>query len=161
MSPLIGVLVIGLGLAFVLAGAQRLKLPPLVGYLLAGVVWALQSRPVIDQHLTRNCRIGVVLLMFGRGLHFQARRPDGGQATWCPAAALQMAMGNRARCQHGAAGPCRAGDRTNHGGRPPMDGRSQPLQRAAAMTRPGGGRIAIGSAARATTRGFDRIGRRA
>ena len=38
MSPLIGVLVIGLGLAFVLGTlVQRLGLPPLVGYLLAGV----------------------------------------------------------------------------------------------------------------------------
>src|SRR5438270_730657 len=34
MSPLIGILVIGLGLAFVLGtAAQRLKLPPLVGWL--------------------------------------------------------------------------------------------------------------------------------
>ena len=39
-SPLIAVLVIGLGLAFVLGTAvQRIRLPPLVGYLLAGVVW--------------------------------------------------------------------------------------------------------------------------
>ena len=39
ISPLIGVLVIGLGLAFVLGTmVQRLGLPPLVGYLLAGVV---------------------------------------------------------------------------------------------------------------------------
>ncbi len=37
-SPLIGVIVIGLGLAFVLGTlAHRLKLPPLAGYLLAGI----------------------------------------------------------------------------------------------------------------------------
>jgi CPA2 family monovalent cation:H+ antiporter-2 len=38
-APLIAAVVIGLGLAFILGTiAHRLKLPPLVGYLLAGVV---------------------------------------------------------------------------------------------------------------------------
>ena len=83
MSPLIGVLVIGLGLAFVLGtAAQRLELPPLVGYLLAGVVVGpFSPGVVIDQHLTLQLAdIGVVLLMFGVGLHFKPQRPDGGQS---------------------------------------------------------------------------------
>ena len=55
MSPLIGVLVIGLGLAFVLGTlVQRLGLPPLVGYLLAGVaVGPFTSRP---RRSTRSSR---------------------------------------------------------------------------------------------------------
>src|SRR5256885_13579437 len=76
MSPLIGVLVIGLGLAFVLGTlAQRLRLPPLVGYLLAGVVVGPFSPGiVIDRTLTAElAEIGVVLLMFGVGLHFHPR----------------------------------------------------------------------------------------
>src|SRR5256885_17265236 len=74
MSPLIGILVIGLGLAFVLGTlAQRLRLPPLVGYLLAGVVVGPFSPGIVlDQHLTLQLAdIGVVLLMFGVGLHFK------------------------------------------------------------------------------------------
>jgi monovalent cation:H+ antiporter-2, CPA2 family len=95
MSPLIGVLVIGLGLAFVLGtAAQRLRLPPLVGYLLAGVVVGPFSPGlVIDQHLTLQLAdIGVVLLMFGVGLHFKPGDLMAVKAIVVPGAALQMAI---------------------------------------------------------------------
>ncbi len=95
MSPLIGVLVIGLGLAFVLGtAAQRLKLPPLVGYLLAGVVVGpFSPGVVIDQHLTLQLAdIGVVLLMFGVGLHFKPGDLMAVKGTVVPGAALQMAI---------------------------------------------------------------------
>ena len=94
MSPLIGVLVIGLGLAFVLGtAAQRLRLPPLVGYLLAGVVVGPFSPGIlIDQHLTLQLAdIGVVLLMFGVGLHFKPRDLLEVKGIVVPGAALQMA----------------------------------------------------------------------
>ncbi|HVW73897.1 MAG TPA: cation:proton antiporter [Rhizomicrobium sp.] len=94
MSPLIGVLVIGLGLAFVLGtAAQRVRLPPLVGYLLAGVVVGPFSPGlVIDQHLTLQLAdIGVVLLMFGVGLHFKPADLLQVRATVVPGAILQMA----------------------------------------------------------------------
>src|SRR3954468_2639022 len=94
MSPLIGVLVIGLGLAFVLGTvAQRLRLPPLVGYLLAGVVVGPFSPGlVIDQTLTLEMAdIGVVLLMFGVGLHFKPRDLMEVKGTAAPGAMLQMA----------------------------------------------------------------------
>ena len=94
MSPLIGVLVIGLGLAFVLGTlVQRLGLPPLVGYLLAGVVVGPFSPGVmIDQKLTLDLAdIGVVLLMFGVGLHFHPRDLMQVKATAVPGAILQMA----------------------------------------------------------------------
>jgi CPA2 family monovalent cation:H+ antiporter-2 len=94
MSPLIGVLVIGLGLAFVLGtAAQRLRLPPLVGYLLAGVVVGPFSPGItLDQHLTLQLAdIGVVLLMFGVGLHFKPGELMAVKATVVPGAGLQMA----------------------------------------------------------------------
>ena len=95
MSPLIGVLVIGLGLAFVLGTvAQRLKLPPLVGYLLAGVVVGpFSPGVVIDQHLTLQLAdIGVVLLMFGVGMHFKPGDLMQVKGTVIPGAILQMAI---------------------------------------------------------------------
>ncbi|HEY0106034.1 MAG TPA: cation:proton antiporter, partial [Rhizomicrobium sp.] len=92
-SPLIGVIVIGIGLAFLLGtAAQRLKLPPLVGYLIAGVVVGpFSPGVVIDQHLTLQLAdIGVVLLMFGVGLHFSPRDLLSVRAVAVPGAALQM-----------------------------------------------------------------------
>src|SRR6185312_6978748 len=76
VSPLIAVVAAGLGLAFVFGtAANRLKLPPLVGYLLAGVaVGPFTPGLHLDQHLILQLAdIGVVLLMFGVGLHFSPR----------------------------------------------------------------------------------------
>ena len=86
--------VVGLGLAFVLGTlVQRLRLPPLVGYLLAGVaVGPFSPGLVIDQKLTLDLAdIGVVLLMFGVGLHFHPRDLMQVKATAVPGAVLQMA----------------------------------------------------------------------
>ncbi|HJT15448.1 MAG TPA: YbaL family putative K(+) efflux transporter [Dongiaceae bacterium] len=72
-TPLITMLVVGLGLAFVLgAVANRLKLSPLVGYLVAGIVIGpFTPGYVADQALARQlAEVGVILLMFGSGLHF-------------------------------------------------------------------------------------------
>ena len=77
-SPLIAIIVVGIGLAFLLGtAAHRLKLPPLVGYLLAGVVVGpFTPGFVADTHLTLQLAdIGVILLMFGVGLHFSPRDP--------------------------------------------------------------------------------------
>jgi CPA2 family monovalent cation:H+ antiporter-2 len=94
LSPLIGVLVIGIGLAFILGTlVQRLRMPPLVGYLLAGVVVGPFSPGImIDRTVTAELAdIGVVLLMFGVGLHFQPRDLLKVKATAVPGAILQMA----------------------------------------------------------------------
>ena len=75
-TPLIATISIGLGLAFVLAlAAQRLRLPPIVGYLLAGiVVGPFTPGFVADQKLAVElAEIGVILLMFGVGLHFSLK----------------------------------------------------------------------------------------
>lgn len=70
---LIATLAAAFGLAMVLGLlAARLKLPPLVGYLLAGVVVS-PSTPgyVADVGLAGQlAEVGVMLLMFGVGLHF-------------------------------------------------------------------------------------------
>ena len=72
-SSLIAIIVIGLVLAFVLGAiAHRLKISPLVGYLLAGVVVGpFTPGFVANQELAAQlAEIGVILLMFGVGLHF-------------------------------------------------------------------------------------------
>ena len=70
---LITTLAAALGLALVLGFlAVRLKLPPIVGYLLAGILIG-PSTPgfVADAALSQQlAEIGVILLMFGVGLHF-------------------------------------------------------------------------------------------
>lgn len=93
-SPLIAAIVIGLALAFVLGTiANRLKLPPLVGYLLAGVaVGPFTPGFVADAHLTLQLAdIGVILLMFGVGLHFSLKDLLSVRAIAVPGAAIQMA----------------------------------------------------------------------
>ena len=75
-TPLISTIVIGLSLAFILGTiAQRLRLSPLIGYLLAGVVAGPHTPGyVADQALANElAEIGVILLMFGVGLHFSLK----------------------------------------------------------------------------------------
>ena len=72
-TPLITLMSVGLGLAFVFGMiATRLKLSPLVGYLIAGVVIGpFTPGYVADAHLASElAEMGVILLMFGVGLHF-------------------------------------------------------------------------------------------
>jgi CPA2 family monovalent cation:H+ antiporter-2 len=72
-SPLIGTLVVGIGLAFVFGTiAHRLRLAPIVGYLVAGVVVSpFTPGFVADQNLASQfAEIGVIQLMFGVGLQF-------------------------------------------------------------------------------------------
>jgi len=70
---LISTIAAAFGLAMVFGlGAARLKLPPLVGYLLAGIVVSPATPGyVADVGLAGQlAEIGVMLLMFGVGLHF-------------------------------------------------------------------------------------------
>jgi CPA2 family monovalent cation:H+ antiporter-2 len=72
-SPLLVILAAALGLAFVLGTiAHRLRISPIAGYLLAGVVVGpFTPGYVADPALTLELAdIGVILLMFGVGLHF-------------------------------------------------------------------------------------------
>ena len=75
-TALINMIAIGLGLAFVLGAlANKLRLSPLVGYLIAGViVGPFTPGFVADQALANQlAEIGVMLLMFGVGLHFSLK----------------------------------------------------------------------------------------
>ena len=72
-TTLIATLAVGLGLAFLFGVlAQRVRLPPLVGYLVAGVVVSpFTPGYVADAALASQlAEVGVILLMFGVGLHF-------------------------------------------------------------------------------------------
>src|SRR6186713_1105823 len=75
-TPLIATIVVGLCLAFVFGTiAQRIRVSPLVGYLLAGVLLGPHTPGfVADQSLASElAEIGVILLMFGVGLHFSLK----------------------------------------------------------------------------------------
>lgn len=72
-TDLISILAIGFGLALALGFAvHRLGLPTLLGYLLAGVVIGPHTPGIVaDSGLASQlAEIGVMLLMFGVGLHF-------------------------------------------------------------------------------------------
>lgn len=72
-TALIATVAAGLGLAFLLGlVATRLRLPPLLGYLVAGVALGpFTPGFVADAQLASQlAELGVILLMFGVGLHF-------------------------------------------------------------------------------------------
>jgi CPA2 family monovalent cation:H+ antiporter-2 len=95
-APLLTTIAVGLLLAFVLgAAANRLRMPPLVGYLLAGVVVGpFTPGFVADAELANELsEIGVILLMFGVGLHFSLKDLLSVQAVAVPGALLRIAGG--------------------------------------------------------------------
>lgn len=94
-APLIATLVAGLGLAFILGTlANRLRLSPLVGYLVAGVlIGPFTPGFVADQALARQlAELGVILLMFGIGLHFSLNDLLSVRKIALPGAVGQMAL---------------------------------------------------------------------
>lgn len=75
-TPLIGTIVAGLVVAFVMGAlAHRLRVSPVAGYLFAGViVGPFTPGFVADLALANElAELGVILLMFGVGLHFSLR----------------------------------------------------------------------------------------
>ncbi|MBB2167293.1 Kef family K(+) transporter [Gluconacetobacter aggeris] len=94
-SPLITILVIGLTLAFLLGMvATRLGISVLVGYLLAGVmVGPFTPGFVADQGLAPQLAdVGVILLMFGVGLHFSVKDLLAVRAVALPGSIAQVAL---------------------------------------------------------------------
>jgi CPA2 family monovalent cation:H+ antiporter-2 len=94
-TPLISILVGGFVLAFVFGAlAHRLRLPPLVGYLVAGVLVGPHTPGfVANQQLAPQlAEIGVILLMFGVGLHFSVKELWAVRAVALPGAIAQMAV---------------------------------------------------------------------
>ncbi|MFW5390774.1 YbaL family putative K(+) efflux transporter [Yersinia sp. 2544 StPb PI] len=94
-TPLITTIVGGLVLAFLLGSlAHRLRISPLVGYLAAGVL-AGPFTPgfVADTSLAPElAEIGVILLMFGVGLHFSLKDLLAVKAIAIPGAVTQIAV---------------------------------------------------------------------
>jgi CPA2 family monovalent cation:H+ antiporter-2 len=94
-TPLITLIVVGLVLAFSLGAlAQRFRVSPLVGYLLAGVVVGpFTPGFVADQSMAHElAEIGVILLMFGVGLHFSLEDLLSVRAIAIPGAIVQIAV---------------------------------------------------------------------
>lgn len=94
-TSLIAILVGGFVLAFLFGMlAQRLRLSPLVGYLVAGVVAGPFTPGFVgDQTLAPQlAEIGVILLMFGVGLHFSLRDLLDVRKIAVPGALIQIAV---------------------------------------------------------------------
>ncbi|MFD1107256.1 YbaL family putative K(+) efflux transporter [Sphingobium olei] len=94
-TPLIGTIVAGLVVAFIMGSiAHRLKLSPLVGYLVAGImVGPFTPGFVADAGLANElAEIGVILLMFGVGLHFSLKDLLSVKNIAVPGALVQIAV---------------------------------------------------------------------
>ncbi|WP_447765221.1 YbaL family putative K(+) efflux transporter [Sphingopyxis panaciterrae] len=94
-TTLIGTVVAGLGVAFLMGAlAHRLRISPIAGYLLAGVlVGPFTPGFVADTGLAMQlAEIGVILLMFGVGLHFSLRDLLSVRKIAVPGAIGQMAV---------------------------------------------------------------------
>ena len=94
-TELIAIVALGLVLAFI-GGmvAQRLRLPPLVGYLLAGVLVGPYTPGFVgnSELAGQLAEIGVILLMFGVGLHFSIKDLMAVRTIALPGAVVQIAV---------------------------------------------------------------------
>jgi K+:H+ antiporter len=94
-TALVATLAMGLGLALLFGyAATRMRIPPIVGYLLAGVaVGPFTPGFVADTRLAPQlAEIGVILLMFGVGMHFSVRDLWAVRAVALPGALAQVAI---------------------------------------------------------------------
>ena len=94
-AELITTIAASLGLAMILGfSAARLKMPPMVGYMLAGVIIGPATPGfVADIGLARQLAdIGVMLLMFGVGLHFSLDDLLSVRRVAIPGAIVQMCI---------------------------------------------------------------------
>jgi CPA2 family monovalent cation:H+ antiporter-2 len=94
-TPLIGTIVAGLVIAFLMGAlAQRIRVSPIAGYLLAGVIVGPFTPGIVaDTKLAAElAEIGVILLMFGVGLHFSLRDLLSVRNIAVPGAIVQIAV---------------------------------------------------------------------
>ena len=94
-TPLIATIVAGLVVAFIMGAlAHRLRVSPIAGYLLAGViVGPFTPGFVADSNLANElAEIGVILLMFGVGLHFSLKDLLSVRSIAIPGALVQIAV---------------------------------------------------------------------
>ncbi|MFA7276778.1 MAG: cation:proton antiporter [Pseudobdellovibrionaceae bacterium] len=94
-APLLTTIALGLSMAF-LCGviAHKLRLSPIVGYLLAGIaIGPFTPGYVADVHAAEQLsEIGIVLLMFGVGLHFSLKDLMDVRKIALPGAAVQIGV---------------------------------------------------------------------
>ncbi|MFZ6177163.1 YbaL family putative K(+) efflux transporter [Nannocystis pusilla] len=94
-TPLLDTIAAGLVFAFALGAlATRLRMSPLVGYLAAGVVVGPHTPGIVADAALANelSEIGVILLMFGVGLHFSLRDLLDVKSIAIPGAVVQIAL---------------------------------------------------------------------
>jgi CPA2 family monovalent cation:H+ antiporter-2 len=104
-GPLVATLVVALALAFAFGFAARLlRLPPLLGYIAAGVAVGPHTPGfVADPAITAAlAEIGVALLLFAVGLHFRARDLLAVWRVALPGALAQIAIGTAIGAAAGA-----------------------------------------------------------
>lgn len=92
---LIILLAVGFGLALVFGYiAARIRLPPLIGYLIAGIIISPNTPGVVgDIHLANQlAELGVMFLMFGVGMHFSLNDLMQVRRIALPGAVLQIAV---------------------------------------------------------------------
>lgn len=92
---LISTIAVGFGLALILGFvAARLRMPPLVGYLMAGIVIGPGTPGFVAdlQLASQLAEIGVMLLMFGVGLHFSVADLLAVRRIAIPGAIVQIAV---------------------------------------------------------------------
>src|SRR6478752_551494 len=93
-APLLMTIAVGLVAAFILGfAAQKAHLSPIVGYLAAGIVIGPYTAGyVADTEIASQlAEIGVILLMFGVGLHFSVKDLLAVRRVALPGAVAQMA----------------------------------------------------------------------
>ncbi|MEO7160347.1 MAG: YbaL family putative K(+) efflux transporter [Polaromonas sp.] len=93
--PLITTIAAGFGIALILGFiAERIKVPALVGYLVAGILIGPATPGfVADLHIASQLsEIGVMLLMFGVGLHFSLKDLLAVRRIAIPGAVVQMGL---------------------------------------------------------------------
>lgn len=95
-TPLLITIAGAFGVAFVFGFlATKLKLPPLVGYLLAGIALGPHSPGFVAdvEMASQLAEVGVILLMFGVGLHFSPGDLKKVRRVAIPGAVAQMTLG--------------------------------------------------------------------
>ncbi|MFK4873550.1 YbaL family putative K(+) efflux transporter [Novosphingobium sp. ZW T3_23] len=94
-TPLVATVVAGLVAAFAMGAlAHRLRISPVAGYLFAGVLVGPFTPGVVADSALANelAELGVILLMFGVGLHFSVKDLMSVRKIALPGAVLQIAF---------------------------------------------------------------------
>ena len=92
---LIILLAVGFGMALIFGYlAARLKLPPLIGYLIAGIIISPNTPGIVGDLALANqlAELGVMFLMFGVGMHFSLADLLAVRRIALPGAMLQIAV---------------------------------------------------------------------